>query len=901
MEIPECAGTRDFAEMVADATAGQNGWRVSLTSDGFWVLATPSGNAESSQGWKLHLSASIVNAANLLDRALQCLIAERVQFKVARSRRDLAALNEGESGLSQIGKFVTVYPLDDQQAVRLADLLDRATAGLAGPTVPSDRVLRPGSAVHYRYGGFSGQVVRLPHGEIAPAIQDPEGKLVPDRRGEFYEPQPWMTDDPFVAAGIAAPCPKPTTVIDHRYVVVALLHRSPRGTVHLGLDLEVNRRCIVKQATRGAIVAHDGRDALDQLRHEYDILTTLAPEAGVPAPYALVEKGENMFLIMEDIAGQTLASIVRELHPLGQTVAPSDVIAWGMQIAELLVCVHAHGFIYRDLKPTNIVQTLDGSFRLLDLELAYRIDDSTPPVGIGTRGYMSPQQKAGAVPTVADDVYALGALLHFIATGAEPSQLPITTALADRPVRLLNPAVPAPIAHLIECCLHAQPSLRFSSPSAVRDALRQCMHVATPDSNGPSTPGVKLGTFTEEARRRAYQLGKTIVAEAQDAPGAQDVTWKSGHYASMGFSSRDINTGSGGVVLALAELVGEFGEPEWRSVLRQGAQWLARSSAPKGAHVPGLYVGDMGVAVAILRAAQILGDATLLGAATESAKRIAATSHNSPDLFNGSAGRLRAHLLFFDETHDAEHLSAAVAAGDALVSKAIVANQEGKWRIPQGFDGLSDREHLGYAHGAAGIADALLDLYETVPDPTYIELARSAGRWIARQSLCALNDGSGAEWPVTEGGQPVGAMWCHGSCGIARFLLHASKFDCLDGAFDLACRAARTVAFGARSLGPTQCHGLAGSIELLFDFHLHSGECHFLEEAYELAQIMEGFAVEREGRLRWCSDRGDITAPDYMVGYAGVAVCMLRLAQPERPTQISRAGFRWHSHPKVKA
>jgi hypothetical protein len=88
---------------------------------------------------------------------------------------------------------------------------------------------------------------------------------------------------------------------------------------------------------------------------------------------------------------------------------------------------------------------------------------------------------------------------------------------------------------------------------------------------------------------------------------------------------------------------------------------------------------------------------------------------------------------------------------------------------------------------------------------------------------------------------------------------------------------------------------LAGSIELLLDVHSSTGEQFFLEKAYELAQILRGFAVEQEGRLRWCSDRGNVTASDYMVGYSGVAVCMLRLSQATRPSQISRAGFRWNS------
>src|SRR5690242_10495664 len=62
------------------------------------------------QGWKLHVSATIVSAVLVLDRVFPILIKEGVQFKVAANLRVLSDLNEGLAGLSQIGKFITVYP-----------------------------------------------------------------------------------------------------------------------------------------------------------------------------------------------------------------------------------------------------------------------------------------------------------------------------------------------------------------------------------------------------------------------------------------------------------------------------------------------------------------------------------------------------------------------------------------------------------------------------------------------------------------------------------------------------------------------------------------------------------------------------------------------------------------------
>lgn len=71
-----------------------------------------------------------------------------------------------------------------------------------------------------------------------------------------------------------------------------------------------------------------------------------------------------------------------------------------------------------------------------------------------------------------------------------------------------------------------------------------------------------------------------------------------------------------------------------------------------------------------------------------------------------------------------------------------------------------------------------------------------------------------------------------------------------------------------------------------------TGDAAYLHEAYSLARLLESFQVERDGALVWPSDEPTTVSPDYMVGYAGVAVCLLRLSAPERlPHLLSRAGF----------
>jgi lantibiotic modifying enzyme len=118
----------------------------------------------------------------------------------------------------------------------------------------------------------------------------------------------------------------------------------------------------------------------------------------------------------------------------------------------------------------------------------------------------------------------------------------------------------------------------------------------------------------------------------------------------------------------------------------------------------------------------------------------------------------------------------------------------------------------------------------------------------------------------------------------------------LPEAASLAQGAAQMVARGARWIGPTQCHGLAGNIEFLLDMYQETNDQVYLTEAQSLARLLEAFASERENGLVWPSDDPAVFAPDYMVGYAGVASCLLRLADPERrPHGLSRADFGYRS------
>lgn len=871
------------------------GWTIRLLPERSprWIHVRSTRASLPNQGWKLHVSATAASAEQVLRACLPVLVAEDASFKVVYSPRLLDDLNRGHGGESQIGKFLTVYPANDHQAVRLAVSLDKATDGWRGPAIPSDCPFAPESLVHYRYGGFNERLIQMPLGEIVPAITGPDGALIPDLRTQRPQLASWLID-PFVAVGCVARPTPPSWLIGGRYTLNATLHQSPRGAVYLGIDCKELRLCVIKAARRNAVLQADGRDAFDRLHHEAAILTRIASNPYFPKMLELLEEDDYLYLVMEDIEGETLVDHIDQLNAVGRHASVEQIVDWGYALAMALGALHSDGLIHSDLNATNVVITPSGRIHLLDFELAHDSMGSGAPHGLGTRGYVRPERHRDDLPVIADDIFGLGALLYLAATGAEPSQAPLSVSLLQRPLTSLNPHVPVALVNVIARCLHVDPAARFASIAEVCAAL---------DTVAADMPGVHSSSnrwsppppaAEAQFRRLAHQLGDALCSAAQPVRGGIGLEWVSTHDLSVGVPSYDLNTGSAGAVLALAELVGEIGDPNHQAVLTEAAQRLVTAAGFGGQPLPGLYVGEAGIGAALLRAGQILRDGQLIAAAEQRSRRIAHYPFCSPDLFNGTAGRLRFHLWLWYQTSQPEHLRDAVAAGEVLLTAAEDAGHGGlRWTIPPGYDNLSGSAYLGYAHGAAGIADVLLDLFEATADERLLAAAASAGRWIARLAVPALDDGSGLAWPVTQNGSPSPAFWCRGATGIGRFFLHAAELDVVPGAMELAHRAARSVAWGTRWAGTTQCHGLAGNIEFLLDLFQRTRDSTYLYEANSLAYLLQTFGTQRDGRLLWPSESSATFTPDYMVGYAGVAMTFLRLSAPDRiPHQLSVRCFR---------
>ncbi len=406
------------------------------------------------QGWKLHVSATLLTACQVLEKIAPLLHRRDTLFKAPASLLEVHRINSGlHYGYGQVGKVVTVYPATPAEASGLARELYELTRGMSAPVVPYDYRFRPDGCVYYRYGAFSHHEIENPDGTRTPAIRDPSGRLVPDRRDAAAGQPAWATN-PF--AEFQAPSDEPDAAqaspLQTTYRAFRALAQRGRGGVYEAVDAGSNppRLCILKEGRRGGELAWDGRDGAWRVRNEEHVLRSLAAAEGVNAPrvYASFEVEGNYYLVSEFIAGETLESDLRRRR---RRLSLRRGLRLGGDLALLLARIHAAGWVWRDCKPSNIMLTKAGALRPLDFEGACPVAHSDPLL-LGTEGFTPPaaRRRAGAESAVYEDLYALGATLHLLLTG----DLPAADA-APPAIRRLRRNVPTEVSQLIIALLTA--------------------------------------------------------------------------------------------------------------------------------------------------------------------------------------------------------------------------------------------------------------------------------------------------------------------------------------------------------------------------------------------------------------------------------------------------------------
>jgi serine/threonine protein kinase len=299
------------------------------------------------------------------------------------------------------------------------------------------------------------------------------------------------------------------------YRVRGRLGTGGMGRVYLGLS--PGGRSVAVKVIR-ADLAQDA-EFRARFRREVAVARKVSGLFTAPVIDADVD-GPVPWLATAYVPGPSLADAVSEHGPL----SAASVLALARGLAEGLSAIHAAGVVHRDLKPANVLLAEDGP-RVIDFGISRAVEASAlthTRLVVGSPGFMSPEQAEGREVGPPSDIFSLGAVLAFAATGQGPFGSGSTPALVYRVVHggpQLD-LVPAEVRSLAERCLAKDPALR---PTAA-DLLAAAAHPAAGWLPTPVTRAMAAGPGRppRQTRRlgRWRPLTATLVLSALVGAGA---------------------------------------------------------------------------------------------------------------------------------------------------------------------------------------------------------------------------------------------------------------------------------------------------------------------------------------------------------------------------------------------
>ena len=243
------------------------------------------------------------------------------------------------------------------------------------------------------------------------------------------------------------------TVVDGKYKILSKVGQGGMSVVYLALNERANKTWAIKEVRKDGV--RDFATVKQRVVAEIEILKGLN-HTYLPRIIDILDDDDTFIIVMDYIEGRALDVVLREnLSEKHLPVAAEDVIAWGVQLCEVLRYLHTREppIVYRDMKPSNIMLKPDGKICLIDFGTAriFKKGNSDDTTCLGTPGYAAPEQYGGnGQSSPRSDIYCLGATLHHLITGRNPA------------------ATPFHFPPITQC----RPSLLEETPKELRNALR---------------------------------------------------------------------------------------------------------------------------------------------------------------------------------------------------------------------------------------------------------------------------------------------------------------------------------------------------------------------------------------------------------------------------------------------
>lgn len=276
------------------------------------------------------------------------------------------------------------------------------------------------------------------------------------------------------------------TLFQGRYAIIAQAGIGGFGSVYKARDTRYSNGLVaIKEVCLRELNSQVLIEVISTFHREVDMLSQLE-HPSLPRLYEQIYKPDQWYLVMDFLDGETLEDYQNKAP--NKRLLLSEVFTIGLQLCDILEYLHTRQppIVFRDLKPVNIIRAPDGKVHVIDFGIArfFKPGQHKDTMALGSPGYAAPEQYGKAQTTPHADIYSLGAVLHQLLTGKDPSEAP----LRFTPLRTPNASSHADpgglkssmvdvmmtrFAMLIHSMLEIEKSKRPASVTLIKEELQQ--------------------------------------------------------------------------------------------------------------------------------------------------------------------------------------------------------------------------------------------------------------------------------------------------------------------------------------------------------------------------------------------------------------------------------------------
>lgn len=336
------------------------------------------------------------------------------------------------------------------------------------------------------------------------------------------------------------------------YRIDGKLGEGGMGTVYRGIDIMLDRPVAIKVlrpefATKDSVVERFRTEAVNLAKLHHPNIATL---------YAMLREGDEFFMVLEFVRGETLDVTMRGRGPL----PAEEAVPAFCQVLDGIDHAHELGIVHRDLKPANIMVTDRGTLKVLDFGIARLFGSSRLTRAgniVGTLEYMPPEQVRGLETDGRSDIYSLGMVLYEMLTGRVPLEhdsefelMKMQVEEMPSPPRKWNPGIPETIESSITRAIQKRPEDRFQTAGDFRESLLEAGFGTKALLQGASVSNLPLPRVRPAISRETAV--RVRVPDIRDTASATPKGSKRG-YAALGVGAL-LLVGIAAIVITLTKL-----------------------------------------------------------------------------------------------------------------------------------------------------------------------------------------------------------------------------------------------------------------------------------------------------------------------------------------------------------